>query len=430
MDGGNGEADIALYKDIASNYQIKSVDEIWTVIDVQNGTIDELKDIEFVQFSDKKVQLDTLSGFDSVPKISVQDVTLAEGNKAGSTKAKVVLTLDKPSTEEITVEVSTEDGTAIDGEDYEALNAETITFAAGETKQTVNINLISDLISEEDENFFVQLGNPQNAEVEQVEATVVIANDDKPSLSIARAVLVTEGEKGKTNAEILVSLSAPVSQTVTVAYKTTDGTAKSAGKIADFTNTKGTLTFKAGEIAQKIIVPIIDDKLTEKDETFTVTLSKANGALLDTSAAKSKITIVDNDSVAVKPTLSVVANPTKVLEGSQASFTVNLSSASTKAVSVKFATADGSAKNGSDYEKITGTLIFEAGETKKSVFVPVFRDKVSENNEIFSLKLSNAIEATLNSKSSAEKVTILDASSVSDSSAMTITTVGISPELV
>jgi|GEM_PF-2265138 len=428
LDGGNGEADVALYKGIESNYQIKSVDEVWTVIDIQNGTVDELKDIEFVQFSDKQVQLETLGGFDSVPKISVQDVTLAEGNKEGATKAKVVLTLDKPSTEEITVEVSTEDGTAVEDEDYEALNAETITFVAGVTKQTVNINLISDLISEEDENFFVKLDNPQNAEVEQVEATVIIANDDKPSLSIASMVSVTEGEKGKANAEILVSLSASVSQTVTVAYKTTDGTAKSTGTAADFVNTKGTLTFKAGETSQKIIVPIVDDKLTEKNETFTVTLSSAKGALLDTSAAKSKITIVDNNSVAEKPVLSVTADFSEVSEGEDANFTVNLSAPSTKTVTVKYAAANGSAKMGSDFEKTTGTLTFEPGETTQSVFVPVLFDDENEANELFSLKLSSAKEATLNSKLSAAKVTILDAENITDSSAMMITTVGVSPE--
>lgn len=405
LDGGNGEDDVALYKGIKDDYEVKNVDGVWTVINIQNDAIDELKDIEFVQFSDQEMQLG-LSG--EAPKISVQDITLAEGNKEGSTKAKVVLTLDKPSEDEITVEVSTEDGTAVEDEDFEPLNAETVTFAPGVTKQTVNINLVSDLISEEDENFFVKLDNPQNAEVEQGEATVLITNDDKPMLAIESEVSITEGTKGKANAEILVSLGAPLAQTVTVNYKTTDGTAKSTGTAADYTNTKGTLTFKAGETTQKIIVPITDDKLAEKNETFTVSLSNAKGALLDTTAAKAKVTIVDNDGVAKKPVLSVTADAEEFFEGEEATFTVSLSEPSSKAVSVKYAATKGTALVDSDFEKTTGTLTFEPGETELTVSVPLLLDDEFEDGEVFSLKLSTAKEATLNSKLSAAKVTILD----------------------
>lgn len=415
LDGGNGEADVALYKGVADNYQVKSVDGVWTVIDIQNDTIDELKDIEFVQFSDKEMPLE--GGTGEYPKISVQDITLAEGNKAGSTKAKIVLTLDRPFDEEVTVEVSTEEGTAVEDEDYEALNAETITFAPGVTKQTVNINIVSDLISEEDENFFVRLENPVNGEVEQGEATVLITNDDKPMLSIESEVKITEGTKGKANAEILVTLGAPLAQTVTVDYKTTDGTAKSTGTAADYSSTKGKLTFQAGETVQKILVPIVDDKLAEKDETFTVSLSNAKGALLDTTAAKAKVTIVDNDGVPKKPVISVVADSDEVFEGEEAAFTVTLSAESSKPVTVKYTATKGTALVDSDFEKTTGTLTFEAGEIEKTVYVPVLFDDEFDDGEVFSLKLSSAKEATLNSKLSAAKVTILDSSDVVNESA-------------
>lgn len=428
LDGGNGEDDIALYKGIAGDYEVKSVDGVWTVIDIQNGTIDELKDIEFVQFSDTQMPLE--AGTEEFPKISVQDITLAEGNKAGSTKAKVVLTLDKPSTEEVTVEVSTEEGTAVEDEDYEPLNAETVTFAPGVTKQTVNVNIVSDLISEEDENFFVKLDNPQNADVEQGEATIVITNDDKPMLSIESEVSITEGTKGKANAEILVSLGAPLAQTVTVNYKTIDGTAKSTGTAADYTNTKGTLTFKAGETTQKIIVPIVDDKLTEKDETFSVALSNAKGALLDTTASKAKVTIVDNDGVAKKPVISVTADSEEVLEGEDATFTVSLSAESSKPVSVKYTATKGTALVGSDFEATTGVLTFEPGETELTVSVPVLLDNEVDDGEVFSLKLSTAKEATLNSKLSAAKVTILDSGDVVDESSAMIIPVGLPDTIV
>jgi serralysin len=426
LDGGNGEDDVASYNGVQSNFQVKQTDGVWSVIDIQNNTTDQLKDVEFVKFNDAQVQLATIGGFDSIPTISVKDVTLAEGNKNGSTRATVVITLDKPSTEDVTVEISTEDGTAVDGDDYNALNAETITFAAGETSKTVPINITSDLVWENDENFIVILDNAQGAEVDQGQATVTITNDDKPSLSIASAVSITEGEAGKANAEVIVTLSAPVTQDVTVSYKTTDGTAKSTGSAADFTNTKGTLTFKAGEMTKKILVPIADDKLAESSEDFRVTLSSAKGALLDTAHSVSKVTILDNDAPVTKPVLSVVA-PSDVTDSSNmdAEFIVNLSAPSSKSVTVNYTTADGTAKNGSDYDVTSGTLTFAPGETTQSVFVPILGDSDIEGNETFSLKLSGAKEATLG-KLSAAKATITDGDgSGSSSSAMEIGLVGV-----
>lgn len=430
LDGGNGEDDVALYKGSKDNFSIKDVDGVWSVINIQTDEVDELKDIEFVQFDDDKVQLETIGGFDTLPIASVKDVTLAEGNKNGSTKATVTITLDHPSTEDVTVELSTEDGTAVDGEDYEALNAETITFAAGETSKTARINIISDLIWEEDENFIVVLDNAQGAEVGEGQATVTITNDDKPTLSIVSALSITEGEKGKANAEVTVSLSSPVAQEVTVSYKTTDGTAKSAGQSPDFTNTKGTLTFKAGEMTKKILVPIADDKLTENNEEFRVTLSNAKGALLDTTHSVSKVTILDNDAPAKKPVLSVTAPADPIIDSAgdtEAEFIVSLSAPSTKPVTVKYATANGTAKSGSDFDSVSDTLTFAPGETELSVFVPIFGDSDTEGDETFSLKLSGAKEATLG-KQSAAKATITDGDSNgadSSSAAMLIDVVGV-----
>lgn len=423
LDGGDGE-DTAQYFEPQSNYAIKEIDGIYSVTNIGTGEIDQLHDIEIVEFSDGKKIL----GVTELVKLSIADVSVREGNKAGSTTAKLTLILDKPATEEVTVEISTEDGTAIDGEDYESLSGETVTFPIGSTKQTVSIPIISDTIFEENENFTVRLENVEGAELEDTQATIEIINDDKPTLSIQNALTITEGEKGKANAEIWVSLSAPVSETVTVSYKTANGTAKSIGTAADFKATQGKLTFKAGETTQKISVPIVDDKLAESDENFTVTLSSARGALLDTKNAKAIITIKDNDSATSvstsKPTISVTA-PKAVFEDTDAQFTVSLSQPNTKTVSVKYATVNGTAKGDDDFGAMSGTLTFKAGETQKSVFVSVFEDDTVEKPEDFSLKLFSPKEAVLSNQSTV-KVIINDTVFVSDSAAMLIDLVGVS----
>jgi ELWxxDGT repeat protein len=89
----------------------------------------------------------------------------------------------------------------------------------------------------------------------------------------------------------------------------------------------------------------------------------------------------------------------RVTEGdsgtANAHFTVRLSPAASKSVTVDYATADGTATAGSDYTTATGTLTFAPGETSKSIDVPVRGDATPENNETFFMTLKNAAGATL-----------------------------------
>ncbi len=76
-------------------------------------------------------------------------------------------------------------------------------------------------------------------------------------------------------------------------------------------------------------------------------------------------------------------------------FTVTLSRAATDGVTVDYATSDGTATAGTDYAATSGTLTFAAGDTAKTVSVPVLDDAVDEEDETFTLTLSNASGATL-----------------------------------
>ena len=78
-------------------------------------------------------------------------------------------------------------------------------------------------------------------------------------------------------------------------------------------------------------------------------------------------------------------------EGKDASldFAVTLSRAASGPVSVDYATADGTAAAGADYTATSGTLTFAAGETEKTVSVPLLDDAIDEGKETFTLELSN-----------------------------------------
>ena len=95
------------------------------------------------------------------------------------------------------------------------------------------------------------------------------------------------------------------------------------------------------------------------------------------------------------PALSVA--DARAQEGTDATldFAVTLVPARTVAVTVEYATADGTATAGSDYTATSGTLTFAAGETQKTVSVPVLDDDTDEGSETLTLRLSNAQGANI-----------------------------------
>jgi Calx-beta domain len=76
-------------------------------------------------------------------------------------------------------------------------------------------------------------------------------------------------------------------------------------------------------------------------------------------------------------------------------FPVTLSKKSAKYVTVKYATANGSAKAPSDFVAKWGTLILPAGATKGWIGITIKGDKVWEPNENFCIRLYSPVNATI-----------------------------------
>ena len=93
--------------------------------------------------------------------------------------------------------------------------------------------------------------------------------------------------------------------------------------------------------------------------------------------------------IAGPPTLAVADAEVDEASGVTLDFAVSLSRALTETVTVEYRTADGSASAGADYTNTTGTLTFAAGETSKTVSVPVLDDEHDEGSETMTLRLRN-----------------------------------------
>ena len=81
--------------------------------------------------------------------------------------------------------------------------------------------------------------------------------------------------------------------------------------------------------------------------------------------------------------------------GGSAVFTVSLSQQSSTTVTVAYATANDTARAGSDYTARSGTLAFQPGERRKTITIPVLDDSDDEANETFTVRLSSPHNATL-----------------------------------
>ena len=100
-------------------------------------------------------------------------------------------------------------------------------------------------------------------------------------------------------------------------------------------------------------------------------------------------------TVSSDPGISVADAQVREAEGAALAFRVTLDAAQSSAVSVRYATSDGTATAGADYESVSGALRFEVGETTKTVSVPVLNDAHDEGSETLTLALSRPFGAEL-----------------------------------
>jgi chitinase len=324
----------------------------------------------------------TILNDDTPPTLSIDDVTLAEGD-SGTTDAVFTVTLSRTFATPVSVNYASANGTAVVGSDYTATSG-TLNIPAGQTSGTIAVPVIGDTILEADETFFVNLTSPSNSTIFDGQGKGTITNDDTvPGLSISDAT-VTEGA----DATFTVSITGAIAQPVTVDYATVNDTA-TAG--SDYTAKTGTLTIPAGQTSATVTVSTLVDTSPENTETFTVNLTNpANATVLDDQG----VGTITNTNVP-----DVFVSDVAMREGNTGPramyFTVALSDPAAFAVSVNYATANSSAVTSSDYTAASGSVSFAAGETSKSVAVNVNGDKTYENDETFFVNLSGAVNSNI-----------------------------------
>lgn len=408
-----------------------------------------------------------------------------------------VLLLSEAASETVSADYETVDGTAVEGEDYEAESG-TVVFPPGTTTQRVRVRLVDDDVSEEDETLALELFNPVNATLagggERLSLEGVIVDDDEDiRVSFgAEAYVVEEG--GSVSVEVELSdapddeIRIPIEVTLGEGVEE-DEFSVAAHVIFEDGETRAELEFEArgddvveedemvflmlgpnlpegivegDPVSTEVLIEDDDERgvsvspetleVTEGDSaTYTARLtSQPTGGVtvrMTTDLAETSLTVEpvelaftpddwneprtvtvhsaldpdvddelgivlthetsggDYDGVdAATVTVDVIDLKLPTVEGDDARaeeaagvirFPVRLNAASRTAVRIRYATADGTALAGEDYEAGTGVLTFRPGATLQVVAVTVLNDYLEEEVETFRLELFDPVGATL-----------------------------------
>src|SRR6056297_1807780 len=323
-------------------------------------------------------------GGPDLPSASIDAPSVQEGD-SGTVAATFTITLSEAAPDAVSIRYETAGGDAVAGEDYTAASG-TLNLAAGATSATITVQVLGDTLDEPDETFDLELSDATGVSLASASAQATILDDDGAPVLNSQPGTVTEGAADDVIVSFDLVLDAPSGRPMSVSYSTTDGSA-TAGE--DYQAASGDVTFAPGETAITVDVTVLGDTADETTETFTLELSGAQNVTLATASVTA--TIVDNDGI---PSISV-GNVTVDEGAASAVFPINLSNPSADEVSVEYATADGTATAGGDYEAVAATAVFAPGETAVSVSVPVIDDGLDEGSESFSLVLANPVNADI-----------------------------------
>ena len=322
---------------------------------------------------------------DDTPELAVTDGAAAEGDQV----LEFTVRLNVASSQTVTVEYATADGTATADEDYEATTG-TLTFPALVTTQTIRVPIIDDALDEAVEAFTVALGNASNATIEDGEADGVIADNDLPVVSVTADPAAVE--EGVTVTFILTrvgDLSGPLTVPISVTER--------GAFLAEGAPTEATFATDASHTT--LLVATVDDDEDEVNGLVTATI--AEGATHRAGdAARAIVPVTDNDvrGVTVTPTALTVD------EGSSDSYAVVLTSEPTADVTVAVLVPEG-AEVAVDATELT----FTAEDWNQAQTVPVTAaedaDAVADDPVVLAHAVSGGDYDTVTAESVAVTIT-------------------------
>ena len=340
-------------------------------------------------------------GYDEVTAGGVT-VTITDNDTAGVTISETALSIDEGGsatytvkldtepTEDVTVAIAGHSGTDITLSGATVSNdALTFTSDNWDTAQTVTVTAgeDGDAVDEEEATLAHSASGGGYEEVTAGGVTVTITDNDMAGVTVsATSLSIDEGA----TATYTVKLDTEPTASVTVAIT---GHADTDITLSGATLTSDALTFTSDNwnTDQTVTVSAAQDDDAASDASVTLTHTANGGDYVNVQETVT-VTIVEKDTSALS-----VSDARAAEDGGNVVFTVGISAANGEAVTVDYATSNGTATAGQDYTSTSGTLTFPANSVaSRTISVPVTDDTVDEaEEETFTLTLSNVQSASL-----------------------------------
>ncbi len=187
---------------------------------------------------------------------------------------------------------------------------------------------------------------------------------------------------------LTLQLSSPAAVPLTISFAQSGGNGTVDG--SDYL-LPGPVTFSAWETQKSIQVGILDNTLPEADKTVRIRMVLPDGYLPGDSSKDLSITIQDND-----PQVGFSASQFVTSESAgNTTITVRRSGGLNIPVSIDYATSDGTARSGVNYQPVTQTLTFAPGVTQQSFPIHILPDLTPSEDKTVLLTLSNPQGAVL-----------------------------------
>ena len=330
------------------------------------------------------------TGNEITPTISLNDPTFAEGD-TGLTTANFLVSLSAVTSQDVTLNYTTRDGSANSATDYQEASG-TLTIPAGSLSQTLTVNVIGDMEAETDETFNLEISSPQGAAISKPTGVATIQDDDdSPVGNGAEYRTVSDWGSGFNGELTLTNHSDAAWENWTVEFDWEQN-------LTQFWN--------------GVLVSDSDKHYVVRNESWngkvepgaSVTIGfGGNPGNVDSTPKNIVINGVgaNGNSAPSATPLEISISDASVMETDSDTTTMKFNVVLSRAVqdgetaSVRYATADGTANANGDYLPAMGVLTFLPGDLEKTIEVLVQGDTINESDETFEIALNEVVNAEL-----------------------------------
>ena len=354
-------------------------------VTVNAGEDDDAGDEQVVTITHTVASVDT--DYDGLPADDVA-VTITDDDTVGVTISESSLTIDEADSGDYTVVLDSEPAGDVtvtvggySGTDVSLDTTElTFTDRSWSVPQTVTVTAEQDHDAVDDTATLTHtVGSADDTAYNGLPAgsvTVTVTDDDGPGVSVSFGQGTYSVDEGDT-LHVTVTLSADPERTVEIPIST-----ESLGETtsSDYSVVPTTLTFNSNDTSRTLAFTATADNLDDDGESVRLGFEGLPPGVSAGGTAETVVSI-DDDDLPSSVTVQFGSPTYSVDEGSGVPITVTLSEDPERTVEIPISTESLGETTSSDYSVVPTTLIFNSGETEKTLTFSAVQDNLDDDGE-------------------------------------------------